>query len=191
MNPLTIFNRSFTMKLISMSLFIVVVSALLTALFFYFTLDRGLGETYGEKIRMLSFYKFEMLRKSFFIFISFALISLIAIIVFGILYTHRITGPLYRTRIIAKEIADGKFDINVRFRENDAINPVAESLNRFARMYGERYSSIGNLVNELHNDAAELNGLIQKGDNAGAAARRATMAKRAEELKGILSNIKV
>jgi methyl-accepting chemotaxis protein len=191
MLPLDVLNRSFSTKLIASTVLIILIGALVSAAFFYSSVDQAMGETYDQKLMMLSLYKFEVIRQSSFIFAGFALAALIAVSVFGVVYTHKIVGPLVRTRIVARELAEGNFDVKVNFREGDAIQPLAATLTRFAQTYGGRYEMISNSAHDMYRNANELKELIQKGNLEGAAEARARIAERVDELSRVLGNIRV
>jgi methyl-accepting chemotaxis protein len=191
MHPPDVLNKSFSVRLIAATVLIVIIGALVSAVLFYSSVSRDIGETYYQKLTMLSLYKFEVVKQSFYIFMGFAMAALIAISVFAVVYTHKIVGPLVRTRSVAREIAEGNFDVKIKFREDDAIQPVADTLTRFARAYGGRYEMISNSAHDMYRNATELKELIQAGDEGGAAAKRAMIEKNADELSRMLGNIKI
>ncbi|MBI5639648.1 MAG: hypothetical protein HZA17_04400 [Nitrospirae bacterium] len=191
MKPREVLNKKFSVSLIASIVLIIVAGVLLSAAYFYFHIDGVLGETYNEKLVVLSQYKFEIIRQSLYIFLGFFLVAIFCVACFGILHTHKIVGPLVRIRTVARELANKNFNVYIKFREGDAIHPMAESLDYFAKVYGKKYGDIGSGINELYNDACELRDLIKKGDAEGAAAKRARIAARTGELNRILSEIKV
>jgi len=191
MHPLDVVHRSFPVKLVALTVLIVVLSALLSAGFFYFGARQGIGESYGQKIAMLSLYKTEVIRESIFIFLGFGLIAVFGVAVIGVLHTHKIVGPLVRTRNVARQLAEGNFDVTVRFREDDMIHSMADSLNNFARNYAGRYQLLRSGVQQMQRDALALRELIDAGDVQGAAATRMKMVERMQELNRILAEIKL
>ncbi len=184
-------RRSFSVKLVSVTVLCIVLSVVLSSLFFCYGMDRSIGETYGEKIRMLGFYKTEVVTRSLFIFSGFGLLALFGISVSGILQTHKVVGPLVRTRFVARQLADGKFDVNVRFREGDAVPLIADSLNQFAGAYRERYAAMDNSISEMYQEAVAMGELVRKGDIEGARTVRVRIAERMYDLNKILEGIKV
>ncbi len=191
MQPRETVKRIFAIKLVAATISFVLFSALLSAAFFYYEVDRDVGETYEHKIRMLSLHKYEIISRSLVIFGGFAFLALLGIATSGVLQTHKVVGPLVRARMVAKQFADGKFDMVVKFREGDVVQPLADSLNNFARSYGERYAAMNGHVQEMYRDALEMRDLLQKGDLDGASAARTRIASRTKELGGVLSDIRV
>lgn len=191
MKPLDTVKNSFAIRLIAATVFCVTLSALLSAAFFYYRMDRSVGDVYEDKIRMLSHYKFEIVEQSLMIFGGFAFLALLGIAASGVLQTHKVVGPLVMTRSVAKQFADGNFDAVVKFREGDAIQPIADSLNKFARIYGERYAATNNCLEEMYREAREMKELLQKGDTNGASAVRVKIVEKTKELEGMLSDIRL
>ena len=60
------------------------------------------------------------------------LVILIALTVMGVLFSHRIAGPLFRIQRHMNEIADGKPIIEIEFRKNDFFREIADAFNRVA-----------------------------------------------------------
>ncbi len=179
------------MKLATMIGAVASICAGLSAFFFYLTVNQHLGETYAQKVQALSFYKFEIIRQSLLIFVGFGFIAFAGVIFFGILYTHRIAGPLFRIRMIARELAAGNFSQIAKFRKNDAIHSLAESVNHFSREQAKRRETLLNGIDELDEGTGVLKELIRKGDADGAMAARIKVAEKTEELNKMLSGIRV
>ncbi|MDA8241705.1 MAG: hypothetical protein M0Z67_15230 [Nitrospiraceae bacterium] len=191
MRPSEVIKRTFSVRLVSVTVLCIVLSVVLSSLLFYYSMDRDIGETYGQKIRMLGFYKTELVTHSLFIFSGFALLAFFGISASGVLQTHRVVGPLVRTRLVAKQLADGKFDVTVRFRDGDAVPLIADSLNQFARAYGDRYAVLDNSIRDMYRDAVAMGELIQQGDIEGAFALRVRIVERMRELNSVLEGIKL
>ncbi len=51
---------------------------------------------------------------------------------FAILQTHKIAGPLVRIMTALERMTQGDFTVHVKLREGDAINEVADAVNRLA-----------------------------------------------------------
>lgn len=62
----------------------------------------------------------------------------ILLIIWGIHYTHKIIGPVYKTRMLLQSAASGKIpDGRIRFRKNDSFKELADDLTKcFERMRG-------------------------------------------------------
>lgn len=167
MNPLNSDSRFFTLRTSIAIIVTVVLTALVSGTIFYIYIDRGLGTSYAQRIGNLSIYKSVILWDSLIIYILFAVISFFAVIFFGVYYSHKITGPLYRLRMFAKEMANGNFGAELRFRSGDVIHDLSKAGNDFSKSYGERYSALNKVVDDMRKDTLELEGLIKEGNNEG------------------------
>jgi methyl-accepting chemotaxis protein len=58
-----------------------------------------------------------------------SIILLILILVVGILFSHRISGPIHRLETHMRKIADGTGHDHVRFRKSDYFPELAEAFN--------------------------------------------------------------
>lgn len=61
--------------------------------------------------------------------ITNTLIFILITIVFGIFYSHRLAGPIYRINISLERIISGDLDFQVRLRRTDAFQHIGERLN--------------------------------------------------------------
>jgi hypothetical protein len=58
-----------------------------------------------------------------------AVLTLIVAFVWGLLYSHRIVGPIYRMRNHLMEAASGRAAKSLKFRENDFFQDLADAYN--------------------------------------------------------------
>jgi len=79
----------------------------------------------------------------------------------------------------------------IEFRRKDAIKALADSLNNLSVKYKERYSRLSTSLEELHKDANEMSQFIEKGGSQAVEHTRKKMLRKAEEIKSILSEIKL
>jgi len=61
--------------------------------------------------------------------ITSTLIFILITIVFGIFYSHRLAGPVYRINLSLERIISGDVDFEVRLRKTDAFQHIGERLN--------------------------------------------------------------
>ena len=57
------------------------------------------------------------------------LIIMVIIVIFGIFYSHRIAGPLYRIQTDIEKVLDGSKDVRINLRKRDKMKPLANLLN--------------------------------------------------------------
>jgi methyl-accepting chemotaxis protein len=56
-------------------------------------------------------------------------ILFVAVLIYGLLLTNRIAGPLFRLKQHMDEVAEGKVEAEIRFRKNDYGLEIAEAFN--------------------------------------------------------------
>lgn len=181
------FKFSFT-ALISLTL---ILALLISAVSFYSFTNKGLGETYSQKIDSITKFRTSILRDTLLIFIPPAVIAVIFIIIAIVLYTHRIVGPLERIKAVTQRISEGDLDVLIKFREKDVIQPLAESLNKLSSKYKEEFFKLSGVFNEMSEDAKDLFLALEAGNPESVEAKRAALGKKAEEIRHILTKIKL
>jgi len=50
----------------------------------------------------------------------------------GILLTHKVAGPLVRIHAAVAQMTEGNFDVRLKLRKGDALEDLAEAMNRLA-----------------------------------------------------------
>ncbi|MBI4654640.1 MAG: HAMP domain-containing protein [Nitrospirae bacterium] len=186
-----VINRHFKIRFIIVVFLVLILALSISAAFFYFYTNKELGETYTQKIYAITQFKTIVIKDTLFIFIPPVIAAIIFIVIPIILYTHRIVGPLVRIRAVTQQISEGDLDILIKFREKDAIKPLADALNNLALKYRERYSRLSSLLEEAYKDTDEMCKFIEKGDYAAIEDKRKKIVKNTEEIKSILSGIKL
>lgn len=58
-----------------------------------------------------------------------SILFLISVGWIGLIYSHRVAGPLFKIKKVCKEICDGNSSARIKLRPNDAFRDVAEQLN--------------------------------------------------------------
>lgn len=184
-------SRLLRTRLLIVTVSILVTTVLLCTVFFYYYSNKEIGQTYSQKIFTLTQFKEEIIKDSIFIYVSFAIVAMFGIVIFAVLFTHRIAGPLVRVKAIMQQIAEGNLDIVVKFRKEDVVHPLADTLNDLVNRYRKRYSVIGESVDKIHEDALEMLRLIEEGNVEAAEGKRIEIAEKTEEINKILSGIKL
>lgn len=159
------------------------------AIFYLISGQTELKHGYGEIIATASNYKLIVLRESLIIFFVFGVLIAGGIAVLSLFYSHKVVGPLYRVKQSAKEIANGRLDISIRFRKGDAIHPISESLNKMINNYRERLSRLHTALQALMSESAEFGVSFRRQDTEKtkqSTERLLALTKEAEEaLKGL------
>lgn len=77
----------------------------------------------------------------FLVILAVGLVSLFTVLVWGMVLSHRIAGPLHRLKTHALDVSQGKTEQDVAFRRKDYFLDVAEAYNKIMESYrklGER-----------------------------------------------------
>ena len=150
--------RGFTFKLVLLLLLLFVVFSALSGLLVYFRTYAELGDDYGSAISAIRHVRDSLMVETIRINIVFFFLIVSGVIIIGIIYTHRIAGPLYRIRMFAREVADGDLSGTLRFRKKDAVHPLADSLNTLSGNYRHRLTSLDADLKRVKKKITELNG---------------------------------
>jgi nitrogen fixation/metabolism regulation signal transduction histidine kinase len=68
-------------------------------------------------------------REMFYIFLATACVAFAAVCSLGLMLSHRVAGPLYRLQKHILDVAEGRTDDNVKFRQKDYFQEVASAYN--------------------------------------------------------------
>jgi methyl-accepting chemotaxis protein len=158
----TVINRGFTSRLVILVLLTFIVFSSLSGLAVYFRTYHELGQDYGAAISIISQVRNSMFSETIWINVIFYLLVLAGVVIIGIIYTHRIAGPLYRIRAFAKEVAGGDLSSTLRFRKNDAIHPLADRLNSLVGNYRHKIESLNANLQKMRSEIERL----KKGEEA-------------------------
>lgn len=190
MNSIRILSKSFTVKLTVLITLTVVMGILVSAGFSYFYAEQKLGETYAQKLLTLSIYKYAIIKNSFYIYVVFTALTSLALVIFSIYNSHKVTGPLFRIRAFAKEMSRGNFGIKIKFRSGDVIQPLGETADGFSSKYGKLYRELNAVVDEMQKDTLEITRSIEEKRTEDSERLRILIDSEAKKLKEILSRIK-
>ena len=110
-----------------------VVSAIFyAAQMFFFWKTNQAGVTEGLPADHVYFqFIAEQQRTMTWVFLSTALAVSGLLVLFGLVYSHRIAGPLYHLRNYLKARSQGRIQEPLAFRTNDYFQEVAESVNEY------------------------------------------------------------
>jgi signal transduction histidine kinase len=138
---------------------IFLVFSLVSALVIYERLHVPLSPHYGATISLLTQVKESLIITSIAINLIFWILIAVGITLLGILYSHKIAGPLFRVRKYAATLAEGGFDQRISFREKDALHPLATALNEVAEGYEGREKRFACQLRELQDALLSLGSL--------------------------------
>jgi methyl-accepting chemotaxis protein len=100
-------------------------------------------------------------------------------VVAGLIFSHRIAGPVYRVKKTAEDIAGGDLSVTVRFRKDDDLHDLADALNGMIGKVREIVKEDNELIEEINRVTLELEaGVPDSGTK-----------KHLEELTGIVKRL--
>lgn len=82
------------------------------------------------------------------------------ILVTGLIFSHRIAGPLFRIERLLGDIGRGRLDIDIKLRKNDELVEVAEKINSMTANLRKVFNDNKIIVERLQANANELKLLI-------------------------------
>jgi len=101
------------------------------------------------------------------------LLSVVLTVIFVVLLSHKIAGPMYRFRVVLESPANRRFDQHTGIRPNDQLGEVAESLDKAVR-------TVKADIHQLHQSVWKLRECHAKSDTAGYEAEMAAMERTLE-----------
>jgi methyl-accepting chemotaxis protein len=144
-----IIKEGYIGKLLLIILGITLIFTLFSSIILYTTLDIPLSPHYGALFTNVGQLKESLIFTTVKVNILFFLFIAVGVVVLGILYSHRIAGPLYRVTQYAKSINQGKFDSRIRFRKKDAIHDLATALNQTVEGYQNKAKTFVSRLEEI------------------------------------------
>ncbi len=148
-------QKVFQTKVIFFVLLLIVLSSIISGIILYKRTNIDLGFHYGEAHSKLK-NTGEILLPNVLVGNIIAIIFIgAASIVFTILLSHKIAGPLHRFEKNAEQIARGDLTIVTKLRQNDQIHGLAESFSKMTIELREKLLGI-------KKGSDELPGLLKK-----------------------------
>ena len=169
-----IITKGYLARLILSALCIFVIGTALSAVFIYLDINRPLDLHYSAVLATVTEIKETLIIRTLKINAIFYSMISAGLVLLGIIYTHRIAGPLYRIKMYAKSVSEGRLDINLKFRKKDAVHLFAEALNLMTQGYHDRLKTLDSEIRQLKAAAKELQTLIENDKDTAAVQQRIT-----------------
>jgi len=149
--PDSVVKKGFLKRFLTFMVAILVFFILLAALFCYKSLSYDLSPHYGATYALITRIKDSLAIITLKINIIFYILIAGGVAVLGILYSHRIAGPLVRVKQFARSANDQGYREQLSFRDKDAIKPLAEEINSTLSAYRERLEGFSADLEDLEN----------------------------------------
>ncbi|MBI2058469.1 MAG: hypothetical protein HYT87_01725 [Nitrospirae bacterium] len=117
----------------------------------------------------------------------FAILGLVAIV-----WSNRLAGPIYRLKLITRQVGEGDLSVRIRLRERDYLQDFREIYNQTLSTLSTKLQAAQNLSKVLVDEAVALSGRLQDGKTSAndAATAAKLLAAKQEELDRALSAFK-
>ena len=126
--PESYFKKKFTTTGIMLTVFCLIVAIIGQIYLYYFT-ESFLEIHYSEVLLRLADLKGSLFIKSLFVNILFFIIPSILFAVALVYYSHRVAGPMYRTREYMKQRSTGPVPSALKFRSDDVLHTLSAAVN--------------------------------------------------------------
>jgi len=166
-----------------------IVFTVISAGYLYFDIYRPLNTHYSAMVSILSDIHETLISKTFKINAIFFILISVGILIIGILFTHRVVGPLHRIKLSAKAVAEGKLDTVITFRKKDAIQHFAKVFNEMTTVYGDRISELGSEIKKLKEELTRLESSVKEENATEPDLQKVLEAE--EKINALLSGIKI
>ncbi len=130
-----------------------------SAAILYFRLQVPLSPHYGAAITVISQVRESLILDTVIINLIFFLATAVGVTLLGILYSHRIAGPLFKVKQYAAALGEGRFDERICFRKKDAVHSLSSVLNETAAFCRDRTKRFGSDLAALEENLRLLNSL--------------------------------
>ena len=177
-----IIGRNYLRNFLLAFLLVLMVGIAVSAVTLYLNIHQPLDTHYSAALSIMSDLKDTLITRSLIISAILSFMMLLGLLILGILYTHRIAGPLYRVKVAAKSISNGYLGEKITLRRKDVIHSFAEDVNELADTYSNTVKLIKSDVHQLKDAVNEVKNLPddKKGESA---------VKRISDINGHINSL--
>lgn len=187
LKPSEIIGKHYLRNFLILVLFVLIAGTGISALVLHLNVHQPLNTHYSAVLSIISEIHDTLIERSLKISAFVSSLMVIGLLILGILYSHRIAGPLYRIKEAAKAVQKGDLGTKVILRRKDVIHSFAASLNAMTGIYGKKIADLRTGVNRLQ---ASVNDLQTLSDNKkGIEEKLDTIAEIDSELKSVIDNL--
>ena len=140
-NKIFLINRNFQFRFMAYTVLTVVLSLSLFYLANYFFFESFIEK--GRQMRLPENHAFFLILKEqqllmAKIFTGLAIVTSTFLMITGLLFSHKIAGPLYRLNKMLREASENKQKLrNLYFREGDFFQEIPEAINLYLNSHEE------------------------------------------------------
>ncbi len=152
-----VIKEGYLPRFLILSLILVITFNFLSAILLYRSSNVPLSPHYAAMFEEINKLRGSMLITTLKIQAFFYLFIAIGVVVLGIIHSHRVAGPLYRVKVYARALAEGKYEERINFRKKDVIHPLSSVLNEMAEKHQERLRTLTAKLTGLENELESVN----------------------------------
>ncbi|MEI6205481.1 MAG: hypothetical protein WCP20_01730 [Desulfuromonadales bacterium] len=156
-------QKNYRLLLYVYSLVIVLLGVSFAGLGVLWSLPDNLGEGYHNVQAMLRGIQQVLFWRITLLYTITTLLIVLAMVVLHLLYSHRIAGPVYRIGQEAAKIAQGNLAGKIKFRQQDNLMDMADSMNDITSCYREHISAVQTCFTMIEDGTIRMNTLVQQG----------------------------
>jgi len=188
LKPSEIIGKNYLRNFLFLFLFVLIAGAGISALILHLNVHQSLNTHYGAVLSIISEIQDTLIKRSLKISAVVSMLMIVGLLVLGILYTHRIAGPLYRIKEAAKAVQKGDLGRQISLRRKDVIHAFASSLNSLTGTYAKKVTDLRSGVNRLKDSVSEIQTLT---DNAGDIEEKLhKLSEIDSEMKSLIDDLK-
>ena len=184
-----VISKSLPRRLLLLTLGLFVFFSVLSAVYLYGDIYKPLNTHYSAIVSILNNLHETLIMKTLKINAVFFLITFAGILILGILYTHRVCGPLHKVNLCSKSVAEGKIDTSIKFRKKDAIHAFGDIFNNMTQNYSDKITMLNTETDRLKEAMTNIKVQAEEGKVSENDMRKAHEIN--EKIKDILKTIKL
>lgn len=189
LKPTEVIGKGYLTRLLLLLICVFIIGTTVSAIYLYLDIYRSLDTHYSAILSIITEIKETLIIRTIKINAFFFLLISAGIVILGILYTHRIAGPLYRIKLYAKMVGEGRLDSDVKFRRKDVIHSFGESFNDMTKSYSDRLTVLISEIQQFKDAIAELKSLTEEGEDTEIAMKK--VLEHDSRIKKLLNTIRL
>ena len=134
--------KSFLNSFIIKSTLLFAGGALVAATIFYLAFQER-GTSYADTFKILADFNNVLVNKALILFSFTLLLSLVAVILLAVVYSHRVAGALHKLGMHTNKILAGELKEQVRLRTTDVLHSLAEDMNNLSGLLSRHSHAVG------------------------------------------------
>ena len=187
--PTGVIRNDYLPRLLFLLICIFLFGITVSTIYLYLDISRPLSTHYSAILSIVRELKETLIIRTMKINAFFYLLIVTGIVILGVLYTHRIAGPMHRIKLYAKSVFEGELGTEINFRRKDAIHSFANDINEMTKSYNQRVTMLTSDIQQLKEALTELKSLSEKDEDTEIALK--TVHDLDSRIKKLLSAIKL